>query len=251
MKKNITIKIENPCHEDWSAMTPVEQGRFCDSCSKRVVDFGKMSDNEIIRLIETAKEEKMCGRFNSSQLNRSIIPTPLPTIAPYAASNTSFSLRAVMLGASLSALLGLESCNTGKAVSGEMWVVDHTEQVEETKKGEVSLGYDHSAEHLITGVLYGPDSTTIADVEVVLYDQQGEEVGKTFSKSDGSFRLEIDWKKNPYSFQCFKDHYYSMSYTLSETQLLQEMNIYMEEIIVMGEFVPVEKAKKEKKNKQK
>jgi len=47
MKKQIQLSIPTPCHEDWDKMNPVEKGRFCDSCQKKVIDFSNMSDREI------------------------------------------------------------------------------------------------------------------------------------------------------------------------------------------------------------
>ena len=46
-------------------------GKFCNQCSKSVIDFSKMNDFEIIELIEK-KSLTLCGRFSKEQLNRDI-----------------------------------------------------------------------------------------------------------------------------------------------------------------------------------
>ncbi|MCX6198901.1 MAG: hypothetical protein NTY88_06725 [Bacteroidetes bacterium] len=63
------ISIPKPCHENWSDMTPENRGAFCKVCSKAVVDFSNMSDEEVIRYFENKKQEKTCGRFRLSQLS--------------------------------------------------------------------------------------------------------------------------------------------------------------------------------------
>ena len=65
------IAIPKPCHQDWQSMTPLEKGRFCDSCKKEVYDFTKASDREILNTFDQNK--KVCGRFNVSQLERELI----------------------------------------------------------------------------------------------------------------------------------------------------------------------------------
>lgn len=62
------ITIPKPCHEDWNKMTPKEQGSFCSSCAKIVVDFTKMKKEEIKQYFIDKKEEKTCGRFTINQL---------------------------------------------------------------------------------------------------------------------------------------------------------------------------------------
>jgi len=69
MKTNYSISIPKPCHEDWSKMTPNEKGRFCQSCSKTVVDFTKMNTKEIQDYIHSNKNQRICGHIKQSQLN--------------------------------------------------------------------------------------------------------------------------------------------------------------------------------------
>jgi hypothetical protein len=71
MDTSIQLYIPEPCHENWNAMTPKEQGRFCNACAKVVVDFSKMSDKEILDYISSVSG-KMCGRLVEDQLNRTL-----------------------------------------------------------------------------------------------------------------------------------------------------------------------------------
>jgi len=63
------ISIPKPCNENWNDMSPVQQGAFCKACSKVVVDFSNMSDEEVLNYFERKQEEKTCGRFRISQLS--------------------------------------------------------------------------------------------------------------------------------------------------------------------------------------
>lgn len=78
MKKNITLSINSPCHENWDSFTPAEGGAFCATCTKVVRDFTAMSDQEMIEYLRVNKN--VCGRFKQSQLKTYGIP--LPAIAP-------------------------------------------------------------------------------------------------------------------------------------------------------------------------
>jgi azurin len=67
--KKITLSIPEPCHEDWNDMTPSQQGRFCGSCQKDVIDFTAMTDDELFRFFATKKSTNVCGRTLIYQLN--------------------------------------------------------------------------------------------------------------------------------------------------------------------------------------
>lgn len=64
------LSINNPCHENWDAMTPNEKGAFCLSCQKTVVDFSKKTVEEIKDFfIKVPETESVCGRFEEEQLS--------------------------------------------------------------------------------------------------------------------------------------------------------------------------------------
>lgn len=61
------LEIPNPCEESWSEMTPVEQGKFCNSCQKCVTDFTSMTTAEIKAYFQE-KQGAVCGRIGVKQL---------------------------------------------------------------------------------------------------------------------------------------------------------------------------------------
>lgn len=78
MQQPIQLSIPEPCHQDWNKMTPNDQGRFCTSCSKTVVDFSTMSDAALMQYFENLKDSNVCGRVYTDQLERSIQPVAKP-----------------------------------------------------------------------------------------------------------------------------------------------------------------------------
>ncbi|HEX2845655.1 MAG TPA: carboxypeptidase-like regulatory domain-containing protein [Chitinophagaceae bacterium] len=67
MAKHIQLTISEPCHESWNKMSTVEQGRFCDSCQKKVMDFTGMSDEKLGAFFRKP-DISVCGRFRKEQL---------------------------------------------------------------------------------------------------------------------------------------------------------------------------------------
>lgn len=72
MSKKLQLSIPKPCHENWDAMTPVQQGKFCGSCQKQVVDFSNMSDRQVAEFFKKPSTGSVCGRFMTDQLERDI-----------------------------------------------------------------------------------------------------------------------------------------------------------------------------------
>lgn len=74
MERNFKITIPEPCHENSDKMTPKDNGRFCLSCSKTVVDFTTMLPEEIQQYFISHKN--VCGKLKSEQLSEINIQIP-------------------------------------------------------------------------------------------------------------------------------------------------------------------------------
>ena len=67
---NFIVRIPEPCHEDWNTMQPDAKGKFCNSCSKSVFDFSNKTDAEIRDILMENQNQKVCGHFKKSQIDR-------------------------------------------------------------------------------------------------------------------------------------------------------------------------------------
>jgi hypothetical protein len=57
------LPIAEPCHEDWDAMDPEAQGRFCGKCTKSVHDLSSMEEHEARALLKARAGSHMCVRY--------------------------------------------------------------------------------------------------------------------------------------------------------------------------------------------
>jgi hypothetical protein len=76
MSSQFKISIPEPCHEDWDKMIPDEKGRFCEHCSKTVIDFTSMPPAEIKHFFLENRGKSICGRIKQSQLDGIVIQIP-------------------------------------------------------------------------------------------------------------------------------------------------------------------------------
>lgn len=76
MNNKHKLAIPEPCHEDWDKMQPKDNGRFCSSCSKTVVDFTIMMSDEVKNYFIQNRNNNVCGRFKKSQLDTITIQIP-------------------------------------------------------------------------------------------------------------------------------------------------------------------------------
>lgn len=55
----LLLSIPEPCHENWNEMLPLEKGAFCATCSKAVIDFTNLSDEEVRNYFFKIKDRKL------------------------------------------------------------------------------------------------------------------------------------------------------------------------------------------------
>lgn len=70
MKKQFSLKIENPCDAKFSEMTPNANGSFCSSCAKNVIDLSRKTNSEVAKILANSKDTSICARLKTSQLDQ-------------------------------------------------------------------------------------------------------------------------------------------------------------------------------------
>lgn len=134
------ISIPEPCHENWGAMTPNEQGRFCGSCQKTVVDFTHFSAEDIQNYFAKHYGQKVCGRFKNEQLTAINIQIP-NTVFSYIPASRKFALALfIVFGTTL---FSCTDNNGNNATIGKVEVVDSLKReigtIENTEIVEIAI----------------------------------------------------------------------------------------------------------------
>lgn len=65
---NPLLRIAKPCEEALEKMHEIPGGKFCDLCSKKVIDLSNLNDPEILNLLQHNKGKKFCGILLKHQL---------------------------------------------------------------------------------------------------------------------------------------------------------------------------------------
>jgi len=73
MEDNITnASLSFTCNQNWENMQPAAEGRFCDSCQKKVYDLTDQKAAYFFQIMEE-NNNSICGRFSANQLT---VPAP-------------------------------------------------------------------------------------------------------------------------------------------------------------------------------
>jgi len=226
MTPKFKISIPEPCHEDWSKMTPTEKGRYCKACSKEVIDFTHFSNEALHKRI--TQGESLCGRFLPHQLD-----TPL-TIERKK-NSISFSKIAATLALPLSVI----STNISNAQESK----PKTEQTINTSKTYTSLGI---------GMQHRPLKPLTSTLSGTVTDESGLPLPGVNIIVKGTTRgTQTDFDGN-YSISALKDEILVFSYLGFETiektiksnttllDVILDSDNYQGELIYLGGFNIVE-----------
>ncbi len=165
MRKNINIKIAEPCKENWEEMTATQRGAFCNSCERDLYDFTKLTDIELVHFFAKNNTD-FCGRYKKSQLNRNIT---LDT------SYSFFRLYKYVVGL----FLAFGSFNNLKAnPKPEIHFIESTDTIFLESD---SLSY--------SGNIKDADNENIPFANIAAYNKKGEVIYRTSSNLQGNFTL--------------------------------------------------------------
>ncbi len=78
MTKTPSLSIKEPCKQSWAGMSPADTGRFCNACSKVVIDFTAYSDAELMAFFSKNDTTSICGKFTNYQLQHEPVSAARP-----------------------------------------------------------------------------------------------------------------------------------------------------------------------------
>lgn len=156
------ITIKEPCHQNWDAMTPTEQGRHCQSCVKTVHDVSNLSDEEIFEQYKKLGGS-MCIR----------IPAHRATVAP---RSWYIRIRYAAVAAGLTLMLSIQQkLLLAQTDSTENKIDSSLKTIEKMK---------------ITGIVLDSlsDENRVAFATVMLF-KNDKKIGGAFTNAEGHFSL--------------------------------------------------------------
>lgn len=171
----ILLTIPTPCHKDWDKMSPTEQGRFCSSCQKQVIDFTQWSDKALHEFF-SKPQSSVCGRLLNSQLNRKVN-------IPYQPHSALYRLT---LAAGLVLLFAQPIVAQQK---GKAPLVKH--QVYQNEDSNITITGKVSPISFIKGTVLDSNKNLMKDVQIAL-QLNGEIILETQTSKDGHYSIRCD-----------------------------------------------------------
>jgi hypothetical protein len=143
METKHKITIPEPCHENWDKMKPKDNGRFCLSCSKTVVDFTNILPQEVQHFFIQNQNNRICGRFKDEQLETITIQIPSQVLHTQTQYHKMFLL--ALFIAMGTTLFSCSDKDGNKNRIDKIEIVDNTTQNQDENE-PVSFCYGHQIE---------------------------------------------------------------------------------------------------------
>ncbi len=143
MERNYKITIPEPCHENWDKMSPKDNGRFCMSCSKTVVDFTSMMPEEVQHFFIQNQNKTICGRFKNEQLET--ITFQIPSRVLYSQTNYHKMFLLALFVAMGTTLFSCQDKDGNKKGISNIEIVDNVVQNQDENNAHSSC-YGHQIE---------------------------------------------------------------------------------------------------------
>jgi hypothetical protein len=141
----MAFKIKNTfaCSENWDKMNPTEKGKFCQVCTKEVIDFTTLSKNEIIAVFKKNNYQALCARAYPSQLSTIYLEESIESMS----WNLPFWQKFLLM---LLVCFGPEFLNVNLVFAQDTTVIQTEVLVQDTLKTELPQLSDSTKIDLIT-----------------------------------------------------------------------------------------------------
>lgn len=153
-----TYRIATPCHESWDAMPRVGQGRYCDVCTKTVVDLSDCTQTQAEAIL-AARTGPVCARMRVDRTGRSVF------LAAAAASSL-----AACVPAAVASGLGDTGVTTTETDTGDTGAIERVDAIPEASARAprgLRAGLRDTVRRVASrwiGAAWDAAATTIADV---------------------------------------------------------------------------------------
>lgn len=147
MERKHKITIPEPCHENWNNMTPKDNGRYCMSCSKTIVDFASMLPDAVQHFFIQNQNQNICGRFKNSQLGTINIQIPSRILHHQTYYHKIFLL--ALFIAMGTTLFSCQDKNGNKQKIDKVEVVENDTLVDHISVGDISPSKSNSGHKVL------------------------------------------------------------------------------------------------------
>jgi len=185
--KTKSLKITKPCSENWDKMTASEQGKFCASCNKNILDFTHLTPEEIIEQLKKVKG-KTCVRLTQNQQNTPIVDFKPSANFKIPYSKTVASLLLLASFTSADANVPFTSHKPTPYKVTENYLGENLNY--ERPKEAVKKTTNHSEHIVFNGKVIAQIGDKPIENALVTFISLDKTVS-TYSQSDGSFSLSI------------------------------------------------------------
>ncbi|MEO7538907.1 MAG: ankyrin repeat domain-containing protein, partial [Pyrinomonadaceae bacterium] len=177
-----SLRVADPCTEDWDRMTGNAKVRFCSHCSKNVNNISEMTPKEAIRMARRSNGN-ICIRYKYDPVTKTpIFGNRLHQIArsPLAASGVmaaSLALSTVTFAQGDSKADGLKTVVANERVVGES-----------SDKNKEADRVD--AVGSISGTIVDSNGAVIPNVNLRLFNEKGETIRTAMSDEEGVYMFK-------------------------------------------------------------
>lgn len=233
-RQEYILKIDKPCEQEWNSMMPDGKGKYCSHCSKTVIDFTNLTDNQVVQFIEKTSG-KFCGRLSNAQLNR-ILET---------SQNSNYSyLYKILTGLLL--LGGAKNIDAQSNINTEIEISTLLDNKEFKEQNEVNIEtLPDSSMNYIEGVVL--DSATKKPLDYVTIRLKGAKTNVS-TDENGRFKMfvpEYILASGNLTLVVTYIGYEKAEFTIDATKLpiTTELLLNSQETVLQGEVIIIKKKK--------